>query len=58
LKYKTMNKIRNLSEHYLKELNRLLNIVVDDINFSDDNQNNKDSSIETINKIKEIINNI
>jgi len=58
LKYKTMNTIRNLSEHYLKELNRLLNIVVDDINFSDDNQNNKDSSIETINKIKEIINNI
>ncbi len=53
-----MNTIRNLSEHYLKELNRLLNIVVDDINFSDDNQNNKDSSIETINKIKEIINNI
>ena len=39
-----------------KELNRLLNIVVDDINFSDDNQNNKDASIETINKIKEIIN--
>jgi len=39
-----------------KELNRLLNIVVDDINFSDDNQNNKDASIGTINKIKEIIN--
>ena len=39
-----------------KELNRLLNILIDDINFSDDYQNNKDASIETINKIKEIIN--
>ena len=39
-----------------KELNRLLNIVIDDVNFSDDNQNNKDASIGTINKIKEIIN--
>ncbi len=39
-----------------KELNRLLNIVINDINFSDDNQNNKNASIETINKIKEIIN--
>ena len=39
-----------------QELNRLLNIVIDDINFSDDNQNNKDASIGTINKIKEIIN--
>ena len=39
-----------------KEINRLLNILIDDINFSEDNEDNKSASVDVIYKIKTLIN--
>tara|TARA_R110000782_G_scaffold75014_2_gene149827 strand:+ start:670 stop:807 length:138 start_codon:yes stop_codon:yes gene_type:complete len=39
-----------------KEINRLLNILIDDINFSEDNEENKSASIDIVYKIKTLIN--
>ena len=39
-----------------KEINRLLNILIDDINFSEDNEENKSASVDVIYKIKTLIN--
>jgi len=39
-----------------KEINRLLNILIDDINFSEDNEDNKSASLDVIYKIKTLIN--
>ena len=39
-----------------KEINRLLNILIDDINFLEDNEENKSASIDIVYKIKTLIN--
>lgn len=39
-----------------KEINRLLNILIEDINFSEDNEDNKSASVDVIYKIKTLIN--
>ena len=39
-----------------KEINRLLNILIEGVNFSEDNEENKSASIDMIYKIKTLIN--